>query len=456
MHRIFAGTEIVIFLDADDELPHIRDAPITRPIQLTNDKSMHLKLFFAAWVTAAALFAQDGSRWWKGNLHTHSFWSDGDDFPEMINDWYVRNGYNFLAISDHNKLHDSERWILIGTNKLRQEALDKYLARFGPQWVETREKEGKREVRLKRLVEYEPLFETAGSFLLIQAEEITDKFEKLPVHMNASNLREYIPPQGGASVREVMQNNVNAVIAQAEKTGQRILPHLNHPNFHWAVTAEDLAGVQGEKFFEVYNGHPSVHNEGDELHASTERIWDIALALRLASGSFEPLYGIAVDDSHHYHRQGLRFSNAGRGWIMVRAPFLTPDYLIAAMEKGDFYASSGVVLREIKATDSELTIRIEPREGAEFRTEFIGTRRGFELESEPVRDAEGKELPVTRRYSAKIGEVLARVDGPLAAYRFQGDELYVRARIRSTRTMSNPSQPEEKESAWTQPIFFKR
>ena len=27
-------------------------------------------------------------RWWKGNLHTHSLWSDGDDFPEMIVDWY--------------------------------------------------------------------------------------------------------------------------------------------------------------------------------------------------------------------------------------------------------------------------------------------------------------------------------------------------------------------------------
>ena len=25
-----------------------------------------------------------GPRYWKGNLHTHSLWSDGDDFPEMI------------------------------------------------------------------------------------------------------------------------------------------------------------------------------------------------------------------------------------------------------------------------------------------------------------------------------------------------------------------------------------
>ena len=29
------------------------------------------------------------ARWWKGNLHTHSLWSDGDDYPEMIAGWKV-------------------------------------------------------------------------------------------------------------------------------------------------------------------------------------------------------------------------------------------------------------------------------------------------------------------------------------------------------------------------------
>ena len=32
------------------------------------------------------------NRWWKGNLHTHSLWSDGDDFPEMIAEWYKQHG----------------------------------------------------------------------------------------------------------------------------------------------------------------------------------------------------------------------------------------------------------------------------------------------------------------------------------------------------------------------------
>ena len=74
--------------------------------------------------------------------------------------------------------------------------------------------------------------------------------------------------------------------------------HLNHPNFYYAVTAEDLMQVRGEKFFEVYNGHPIVHNSGDEQHASTERIWDIVLTKRLAELDLPVMYGLATDDGH--------------------------------------------------------------------------------------------------------------------------------------------------------------
>ena len=49
------------------------------------------------------------ARWWKGNLHTHSLWSDGDDYPEMIVDWYKQHGYRFLALSDHNILLQGDK-----------------------------------------------------------------------------------------------------------------------------------------------------------------------------------------------------------------------------------------------------------------------------------------------------------------------------------------------------------
>jgi hypothetical protein len=47
---------------------------------------------------------KSGLKWYKGNTHTHSYWSDGDDFPEMIMDWYKSHGYDFISLSDHNTL----------------------------------------------------------------------------------------------------------------------------------------------------------------------------------------------------------------------------------------------------------------------------------------------------------------------------------------------------------------
>ncbi|PYJ82179.1 MAG: hypothetical protein DME22_19325, partial [Verrucomicrobia bacterium] len=207
-------------------------------------------------------------RWWKGNLHTHSLWSDGDDYPEMIVDWYKQHDYQFLALSDHNILLQGNKWIEATNNRGGAVALEKYLKRFGTNWVQLGEAKGKQQVRLKTLSEFRRLFEEPGHFLLIQNEEITDQYGLKPVHVNATNLRDLIEPQGGNSVLEVIQNDVNAVFEQHRRTGQPMFPHLNHPNFGWAVTAEDFMQVKGERFFEVYNGHPAVRNEGDATHAS--------------------------------------------------------------------------------------------------------------------------------------------------------------------------------------------
>ena len=50
-------------------------------------------------------------KWFKGNMHTHSLWSDGDDYPEMIASWYQERGYSFLVFTDHNVLLKNERWV---------------------------------------------------------------------------------------------------------------------------------------------------------------------------------------------------------------------------------------------------------------------------------------------------------------------------------------------------------
>ena len=88
-------------------------------------------LLTIAFMLAALTLSAEDVRWWKGNLHTHSLWSDGDDYPEMIADWYRSNGYHFLAISDHNVLSEGQRWIHREKNAGGLRAFNKYLKRFG-------------------------------------------------------------------------------------------------------------------------------------------------------------------------------------------------------------------------------------------------------------------------------------------------------------------------------------
>lgn len=440
-------------------------------------------LLLGLWCAIFALgFAQEATpplRWFKGNLHTHSLWSDGNDYPEMIADWYKRHDYQFLALSDHNVLQEGAKWIelkqpVVVKGELNvyggSEVLRKYVSRFGAAWVEQREKEGKREVRLKPLAEYRSLLEEPGKFLMIPGEEITAtwKREKTdttpelggPVHINLSNPREFITPvKDATNAVDIMQRTIDAVRAQRAKTGQPMLLHINHPNFVWGITAEELMQVHGEQFFEVYNGHHDVHNEGDATRLNTDQIWDVVLTRRLAELKLGVIYGLGVDDSHNYQSFRLGTSNPGRGWVMVRARFLTAESIIQAMEAGDFYASSGVTLAEVQRGDGKLAVRIEPEPGVTYTIQFIGTRQGYDPTSQLILPPDGaparKSLP-HRRYSKEVGAVLAESMGTQATYTLRGDEIYVRAKIISSKVKPNPSIEGEVECAWTQPLVGRK
>ncbi|MCU0707184.1 MAG: hypothetical protein MUF23_02725 [Pirellula sp.] len=393
-------------------------------------------LAFAQEPTESIPEAKAAPRWWKGNLHTHSLWSDGNDFPEMISDWYRQRGYHFLAISDHNVLQEGSRWMSLKSISARgaSAALGKYRERFGSAWVETRGEEGTDsfEVRLKPLDEYRYLLEERGSFILIPAEEITDKAEGKPVHMNATNLAEVIQPLGGKTVREAMENNLRAIFEQEKAKGREILPHLNHPNFGYGITFEDLAAVMAERFFEVYNGHPGVNHRGDADRPGVERMWDLANHLRVNKLGGNLLMGVATDDSHEYF--GKPGSRPGRGWVMVRCQYLTPEHLIRAMKAGDFYASSGVSLRDVQwdRERRKLSVAIQAEAGVTYTTEYVVTSS----------DAEPDQ----------IGRVAYSTNDLESSYRLADGETIVRAVVTSSLTPVDPVFDDQKQQAWTQPF----
>ncbi len=407
----------------------------------------HFIMFFM--VSASGISAEE-TQWWKGNLHTHSLWSDGDDYPEMIADWYKKNGYHFLGISDHNILAEGNRWIHIEKNAGGRRAFEKYLERFGPKWVEHKTEKNIPKVRLKNFSEYKAKMSVEGKFLLMQAEELTDRFQGVPIHINATNLKNYIPPQGGSSLATVIQNNVNAVLEQRKKTGQPMFPHINHPNFGWALKPTDMIQLKGEQFFEVYNGHPAVNNYGDAKHLSTVQIWDIINAYRVGIYKLPLMFGLATDDAHNYHQIAIGKSNTGRGWVMVKAPALSAPSIIEAMEKGDFYSSSGVSLSSIQTTKESFSFKISTEKGVTYKTWFVGTRNNFK-NSKDV--AKRNSLDPS---AAGIGEILGQTDSIEPKYNFKGDELYVRAHVVSSKKKSNPYSSGEQEQAWLQPISSRK
>ncbi|CAN5854461.1 hypothetical protein BH23PLA1_BH23PLA1_13230 [soil metagenome] len=126
-------------------------------------------LFTTSIALALPLGAEE-PQWYKGNLHTHTLWSDGNDYPEMVVDWYASRDYHFLALSDHNILSQGQKWLSVAAADKRagQGGFQRYQERFGDDWIETREVESDLQVRLKPLGEFRTFFERPGEFLMIQ------------------------------------------------------------------------------------------------------------------------------------------------------------------------------------------------------------------------------------------------------------------------------------------------
>jgi len=299
--------------------------------------------------------------WYRGNLHTHTINSDGDSPPYDVMAWYKRNGYQFLALTDHNTFTDPT---LFDTNP-------------------------------------------NDNFLLIGAEEVTNP---MTVHVNAIGVKRAIPAQKGETVTEILQASIDAIRAEGG------IPLINHPNYRWAFTAKEMLPLHGVGLLEIASGHPLVNTDGDGITASHEQMWDQLLSAGMR------IFGVAVDDVHNFREEfSLDRADPGRGWVVVRAPALTREAILAALNSGDFYASTGVALKDIQATPESLTVEIEPSSVAtgsprRYRVVFVG----------------------------KGGSVLAVSNQNPASYKFKGNEGYVRARIEDSGS----------RRAWTQPVFL--
>jgi hypothetical protein len=111
---------------------------------------------------------------------------------------------------------------------------------------------------------------------------------------------------------------------------------------------------------------------------------------------------------------------------MVRAAELSRRALLDAIDRGDFYATTGVEMSDYEVTPERLRIEL-----AEEVYGFDWLEPGFN----PTR--------YRTYFIGRDGEVLAIDESLTPTYRFTGGELYVRARVEDSSG----------GVAWTQPVF---
>lgn len=253
------------------------------------------------------------SNWYKGNIHTHTTKSDGDEDPDLVTRWYRDHGYDFLVLSDHN-----HRTIL------EHEIED------GP--------------------------------LMIPGEEVTARISigQVPIHINGIGIRRMVEPIDLDEIVATIQANVNSILDAGG------IAQLNHPNYEWAFNHEHISQVEGASLMEIHNAHPAVNTYGAPGKPSTEEMWDLVLS----AGTV--IFGTATDDSHNYHDFTPDKSNPGRGWVVVKAPELTVDAIVDGLATGQFYSSTGVNLTDLWIEPEMIELGIEPNRSAIFVTTFSG------------------------------------------------------------------------------------
>ncbi len=237
--------------------------------------------------------------------------------------------------------------------------------------------------------------EAPEGLLYIKGEEITS----MKYHVNALGTKSYIRPAFGEDKLEIYQRAIDDTLEQGG------LPVLNHPVTPLGyIFAEDFKKLENVHHFEVRNMQPGNYNQ------LAEPLWD-----NLLTDGYV-FYGMITDDAHKFvHSDPVIGDPPGGGWIMVDAPECAEKAILDAIRLGRFYGSTGVNIKRYSVTREAVQVWVD------------------------------SPAPCTIDFIGAFGKVLRTETGDYAAYRPNGDELYVRVRV------TGP----DGGLALLQPVFFK-
>ena len=238
---------------------------------------------------------KDEGIWLRGNLHSHTTNSDGDATPNELVDWYQRNGYDFLAITDHDYITNVDE--------------------------------------LKR-----------GDLLLIPGLEFGYDPVESPgwtldmLGINVKTLPDFLDPDHTGHVKNDPAISPQRIIDYIDAQGG--LAIMCHPYFMINMM-EPYMKYRGFVGVEAYN-YVCEEQVGRGHH---EIYWDTMLY------HGKNVWGFASDDSHK-----MEF---GHAWVEVRARERTVPAILTAIREGRFYATNGPIIYDVTYSDHQARVTFD-------------------------------------------------------------------------------------------------
>ena len=267
---------------------------------------------------------------YKANLHMHTNISDGKYTPEEVKRLYMEKGYSVVAYTDHEVLlpHPEltdENFVAITSFEIHQsQGIPLPYAFKRCYHLNLYAKDPKRD--------FSEVWTRKGYW--------HDRWDQY-----VSEAQKEI---GEGSVPRVYEG-FNEIIKKANEEG--FLVCYNHPC--WSLqNYTDYSILEGLWATEIYN-----HSSFTEGYEDNDQHFDDMIK------AGKDIYPVAADDAHGD-------IDMFGGWVMIKSESLEYGKIMEALERGDFYASTGPEIKELYVEDGVLHVST-----SEAREIFVKTDR---------------------------------------------------------------------------------
>ncbi len=285
----------------------------------------------------------------KGALHSHTTRSDGLLSPAEVIALHEKNGYDFMAITDHriynfqNHLPQSRMTILPG-------------------------------------VEVDMNFDDGNPYHCFHAVWLGHEKPHNPYE------QDQVFPGGQMKDQFEFQKHLD----EAHASGH--LTMLCHPQWSCTFTRE-FEQLKGNFAMELWNSGGALDFDMD---VNNGWIWDELLM------QGQRIYGTAVDDGHEDYQHC-------QGWVMVNADN-NVDAILSALQNGDFYSSTGPEIYDFWIDDDHVAhVKCSPCRHVRFICAAAAMGKVYAEHGKPIMEATGR-VPVYCPYlRVEVTDLAGRV-----------------------------------------------